>query len=212
MKGADRIIALGAAAIFTIMFAGTPGPVIAAEKGAQSAMERQAGQTQSMVQDVHRADRLIGSRANDQQGNDLGEIKDLVLDRNGRVTYLVISKSGTAGTGGNLVPVPYRRAGVNIQEDQVTLTDIDQAKLQNAPSFSENEWEMLRQSAFEQEVRGYFGSEAEPSDPRARDAGDIRQVPPAFGDPSSVTPQPYPGDIDDGSIGTGADNPVGGGM
>ena len=179
-KRITKLCAVGVAVIFTIMFTGMAGQVLAAGSDSESsALERPSGesqsmetqsdtqsgtqameQSQSMSQDVTRADKLIGQKAKDSQGNDLGEIKDLVIDQNGQVSYLVLSHGGVAGIGGDLVPIPYSQASVSMQEDEITLGNVDQAKLQNAPSFTEDEWQKLSESGFEQEVRGYFGSES----------------------------------------------------
>ena len=139
--------------ILAILFAGATDRAFAAGTESQGAM----GQTQSMSKDIVRADKLIGKTAKDQQGNDLGEIKDLVVDQSGRAAYLILSSSETAG---KLVPVPYSQAGISMQQDEIILQNIDQAKLQNAPAFTEDEWQKLSRSDFEQEVRGYFGTQS----------------------------------------------------
>ena len=111
----------------------------------------------------NRINQLMGKKAVDQQGKELGEIKDLVIDENGLISYIVLSKSEASASGGELVPIPFKPTSISMQQDRVTLENVDQAKLESAPSYTTDEWETLRRLDLDKEVRGYFGEEGTPT-------------------------------------------------
>jgi sporulation protein YlmC with PRC-barrel domain len=56
------------------------------------------------------ASKLIGTKVKASQGEEVGEIKDVVLDNNGCMAYTVLSTGGTgsrAVAGGKTVAVPW---------------------------------------------------------------------------------------------------------
>ncbi|MFO7965952.1 MAG: PRC-barrel domain-containing protein [Desulfobacterales bacterium] len=157
------------------------GPAWSAEhkEGAYEGKDKMAGMEKegAIGQGMTRADKLIGHTVNDQQGNELGEIKDLVIDEQGRISYLVLSRGGVVGIGAELVPIPYDQVDVQMAEDEITMQNIDQAKLERAPSFNEDEWQKLSQSSFETEVRGYFGESGQTQQPGMMEERDQMQEP-----------------------------------
>ncbi len=117
--------------------------------GMQSQQTSQAG-------DINRASELIGSKVRNQQGEDLGELKDIVFDSQGNVSYIVLSKRGIFGMGGEVTPIPWQAANPEVQEDSLVL-DMEKQRVENAPSFAENDWNDISQQQLQQEVRGYYG-------------------------------------------------------
>ena len=151
--------------LITVLFALTITGITGQAFAADDQTSKTTGETmsseksQAMNQSMIRADKLIGQKAVDSQGEDLGEIKDLVIGKEGKVEYLILSQGGVAGVGAKLVPVPYKKENISMQEDEITLQNVDKAKLQNAPTFTEDEYQKLSEQSFKQEVRGYFGDE-----------------------------------------------------
>jgi sporulation protein YlmC with PRC-barrel domain len=113
------------------------------------------GATGAQSQDMNRASEIKGLNVQNQQGEDLGQVDDLVFDNQGKISYLILSRGGVMGVGGDLVPVPWKEDKITIQEDNVILS-MDKQRLDQAPSFSSGEWDQLSQQEFQQKVHGYY--------------------------------------------------------
>jgi sporulation protein YlmC with PRC-barrel domain len=76
-----------------------------------------------------RASKLIGSPVYNQAGGSVGDIADLIIDRDGRVSAVVISVGGFLGMGKKLVALPMEavkfgendRLTVNLTRDQIAM-------------------------------------------------------------------------------------------
>jgi sporulation protein YlmC with PRC-barrel domain len=85
-----------------------------------------------------RASELIGARVRSTHGENVGEVRDLVLTPQGHVAAAVLSVGGLFGIGGKLVEVPYddlRPAA----ENEVVFVAQSRAELAAAPAYSANE-------------------------------------------------------------------------
>jgi sporulation protein YlmC with PRC-barrel domain len=105
--------------------------------------------------DVNRASEIQGRNVQNPQGEDLGQVDDLVFDNQGKISYLILSRGGVMGVGGDLVPVPWKEDKITIQEDNIILS-MDKQRLDQAPSFSSGEWDQMSQQEFQQRVHGYY--------------------------------------------------------
>ena len=93
-------------------------PVIANEKmtrvgqtteAQRSAQTSATAQKQPLVRRDMRLSQLIGKDVRNAQGEDLGDIKDVILDiNNGRVHYVILSFGGVLGLGDKLFAYPMR--------------------------------------------------------------------------------------------------------
>ena len=88
-----------------------------------------------------RASQLIGKNVENAQGENLGEIKDLILDvNNERVFYAVLEFGGFLGMGEKLFAYPmraFKHSGDN--RDKLVL-NVDKDKLKAAPGFARDIW------------------------------------------------------------------------
>lgn len=74
------------------------------------------------------------------QGEDLGTIKDVVIDTNeGCVAYAVLSFGGVLGFGDKLFAVPWEALRYNATDDTFVL-DMPRERLENAPGFDKDNW------------------------------------------------------------------------
>jgi sporulation protein YlmC with PRC-barrel domain len=87
----------------------------------------------------HRASRIIGTDVNNRQGEKIGDIEDVVLDRNGSVAYAVVSTGGFLGIGDRLHAVPWKALTLHANEDHYIL-DVDRKRLLAAPGFPSASW------------------------------------------------------------------------
>jgi sporulation protein YlmC with PRC-barrel domain len=102
-----------------------------------------------------RVTNLIGTDVKNPQGEDLGQIKDLLVDvRNARVRYAVLDYGGVAGKLFS-VPITAFRPSANNRE---LVVNIDNSRLENAPGFDAEQWPDFNESAYTGQVDRYFGN------------------------------------------------------
>lgn len=81
----------------------------------------------------------------DQQDKKLGEIKDMLLDRGGKVEAVIVSVGGFLGIGEKDVAVPFDAVTPTQRENKFWLTmNVNKDELRSAPGFrydrSKQEW------------------------------------------------------------------------
>ena len=92
------------------------------------------GTSQSSIQpDQIRASKMIGSTVYDVQNRDIGKVKDLVIDKNGRIAAVVLDVGSFLGMGGKYIAV--RSSSIKTSHRRLTL-DVTKAQLERMPSFS----------------------------------------------------------------------------
>src|SRR5437868_14597615 len=86
---------------------------------------------------------LTGHRVENEAGEDLGKIDDLVLDdQSGRVLYAILSFGGFLGMRNRLVAVPWKRLRLK-GNHKIFILNIDKETLRNAPSFEKANWPQM---------------------------------------------------------------------
>jgi sporulation protein YlmC with PRC-barrel domain len=117
---------------------------------------------ETQTKHIHRTSEFIGQGVKDQQGEEIGEINDVVFDKEGNISYMILSKEGEEGVldvvDSELIPIPWQEDKISIQEDNVVLS-IDQQKIDEAPSFSSEEWENFKKQEFREKIHGYYNNE-----------------------------------------------------
>jgi sporulation protein YlmC with PRC-barrel domain len=107
-----------------------------------------------------RVSNLIGTEVRNPQGEDLGEIRDLLVDvHSGQVRYAVLEYGGILDVGGELfaVPITAFRPTAN---NQHLVVDIDNDKLERAPGFDRDQWPDFNDSDFLNRIDSYFGTQS----------------------------------------------------
>ncbi|MGZ9030946.1 MAG: PRC-barrel domain-containing protein [Burkholderiaceae bacterium] len=130
---------------------------------------------------MHRASKIMGMDVVNRQGEKVGDIEDIVLDRNGSVAYAIVSTGGFLGVGDKLHAVPWRSLEANAGTGQFTL-DVDKEKLGKAPGFDNNGFPDVNDPKWSAENRKHFpvassaasrsattGSESMPPSKKERD-------------------------------------------
>lgn len=83
---------------------------------------------------------LIGDDVRNLEGENLGEIEDIMIDvEAGRIAYAVLSFGGFLGIGDKLFAVPWSAMTLDIDEKAFIL-DIDKEMLEDAPGFDKDDW------------------------------------------------------------------------
>src|SRR3954468_23194949 len=104
---------------------------------------------------------IIGSKIKDSRGQDVGEIKDVVLDRSsGCLAYVVLSTSGggTSGTTTTTKPVaaPWTVFSAS-SEPRVYMTRVEREKIYSAPVWESTRIEEYSRPEYISSVYGYYG-------------------------------------------------------
>lgn len=89
-------------------------------------------QTRIGLATTESADQLLGLSVVAQDGENIGEVRDLKIDtRTGRIDYVVVEKEGGFGDESTFVPVPL--GALSFSEENARLI-VDKSKLDNVPS------------------------------------------------------------------------------
>jgi sporulation protein YlmC with PRC-barrel domain len=81
-----------------------------------------------------RASKLIGKEVMNANGESIGDIDDLVIDRKD-VLFAILQVGGFLGLGGLLVAVPYDRLEIGGDDDRVVLAEASREQLERMPEF-----------------------------------------------------------------------------
>jgi len=100
-----------------------------------------SGQTSDPSKDGIRLSKLKGANVKSKNGEDLGKLDDIVLDRQtGQIKFAIVGKGGVLGVGEKSHPVPWQEVRID-SEKQVTL-NVDKQKLQSAPTVTSDYQEL----------------------------------------------------------------------
>src|SRR5436309_3163779 len=99
---------------------------------------------------------LTGHRVENEAGEELAKIEDLVLDdQSGRVLYAILSFGGFLGMNSRLVAVPWKR--FRLKGNQKTfILNIDKETFHKAPSFDTANWPQVDLPEWRDRIESYF--------------------------------------------------------
>jgi sporulation protein YlmC with PRC-barrel domain len=104
------------------------------------------------------ADTLIGNDVYNQKDEDLGDIKEIMLDvRGGRVAYAVLSFGGFLGMGEKLFAVPWSALTLDTVNKRFVL-GVDKERLADAPGFDKDKWPDMQDPTWSKEIHAYYGT------------------------------------------------------
>ena len=137
----------------------TPAPQSATQAGQDATLSAPA---------QRRASTLIGMSVVSRDGSPLGAVKDIIFDRQGQATHVVVAYGGEPPIGppeapdtanpesspdGKLTAMPWDAAMASIKDGRLVL---DSAKLQEAPSFRPGEWPNLDDQGWSNTADDYW--------------------------------------------------------
>ena len=83
---------------------------------------------------------LIGDKVINRSGEELGSVKELMIDLDeGRVAYAVLSYGGLMGVGNKLFAIPWEALDLDT-EQRAFILNADKEALENAPGFDKENW------------------------------------------------------------------------
>jgi sporulation protein YlmC with PRC-barrel domain len=105
------------------------------------------------------ADTLIGDSVVNAADEDLGDIKEIMLDmQTGQVAYAVLSFGGFLGMGDKLFAVPWQALHLDTVNKRFVL-DIDKDRMQNAPGFDKDAWPDMADARWAQHIHSFYGTD-----------------------------------------------------
>lgn len=101
---------------------------------------------------------LNGDSVINAQGEDLGEIKDIMVDTSsGKVEYAVLSFGGFLGMGDKLFAVPWNALQVDQQNKKFRL-NVNKEELKEAPGFDKDNWPNFADSSFREPIDSFYST------------------------------------------------------
>jgi sporulation protein YlmC with PRC-barrel domain len=112
--------------------------------------------------DLMGANTLIGNEVYNHKSEDLGDIKEIMLDvRNGKVRYAVLSFGGFLGMGKKLFAVPWAALTLDTTNKRFVLK-VEKEKLTSAPGFDKDKWPDMADRSWSEEIHAYYEVEPDP--------------------------------------------------
>jgi len=105
------------------------------------------------------ADTLMGEDVYNRQDEDLGDIKEIMLDmQTGQIAYAVLSFGGILGMGNKLFAVPWQALQLDTENKRFIL-DCSKTKLENAPGFDKDRWPDMASAEFGTQMHDFYGTQ-----------------------------------------------------
>ena len=111
---------------------GSAAEVQGGKKTGQQAARQQGEEIN--FQEGLRASKIIDTSVKNTRGEDLGEVDDLIMSRNGKIKKVILSVGGFLGVGDRLIAVPFK--SLQIQEKGTIVYPVTKQQLENHPVFT----------------------------------------------------------------------------
>jgi sporulation protein YlmC with PRC-barrel domain len=104
------------------------------------------------------ANTLLGNDVYNKDGEDLGDIKEFMIDMaSGKVAYAVLSFGGLLGLGDKLFAVPWAALTLDTANKRFTLK-VPKAVLKDAPGFNKDRWPSMSDRTWAAGVHKFYGT------------------------------------------------------
>jgi hypothetical protein len=105
------------------------------------------------------ADTLLGDGVVNGANEDLGDIKEIMLDMStGQVAYAVLAFGGFLGMGEKLFAVPWQALHLDTINKRFVL-DVDKERLKTAPGFNKDAWPDMADVQWANQVHSFYGTD-----------------------------------------------------
>ena len=103
------------------------------------------------------ANTLLGNDVYNTDGEDLGDIKEFMIDMaSGKVAYAVLSFGGLLGMGDKLFAVPWAALTLDTENHRFTL-NVPKVALNDAPGFDKANWPTMSDKTWASGVHKFYG-------------------------------------------------------
>jgi sporulation protein YlmC with PRC-barrel domain len=105
------------------------------------------------------ADTLIGDSVVNGSDDDLGDIKEIMLDmQTGQVAYAVLAFGGFLGMGEKLFAVPWQALHLDTVNKRFVL-NVEKDRLKNAPGFNKDAWPDMSDVTWANQIHSFYGTD-----------------------------------------------------
>lgn len=105
---------------------------------------------------VMSAETLAGNSVVNPAGENLGQIKHIMLDvLNGRIAYAVLSFGGMMGMGDKLFAIPWQALKLDTDKERFVF-DVDPERLRNAPGFDKDHWPLMGDYQWATDIHSFY--------------------------------------------------------
>jgi len=103
------------------------------------------------------ASTIEGTPVQNQAGEDLGEINELMIDlEKGRIAYAVLSFGGFLGLGDKLFALPWEALAISAGGDFFIL-NVPRERLEQAEGFDKDHWPDMADTSWGERLHTYYG-------------------------------------------------------
>lgn len=107
---------------------------------------------------VMAASTLDGDKVMSSDGEDVGKIKEIMLDvYTGRIAYAVMSSGGFLGIGDKLLAIPWKALTLDTDR-KCFLLSVTSDVVRNAPGFDKDHWPTMADATWASELHDYYHS------------------------------------------------------
>lgn len=104
------------------------------------------------------AETLVGNDVCNHGGDDLGDIKEIMLDvSTGKVGYAVLSYGSFLGMGEKLFAVPWDALKLDT-EKKCFILNVEKDHLKEAPGFDKDKWPNMADPTWASSIHTYYGT------------------------------------------------------
>jgi sporulation protein YlmC with PRC-barrel domain len=109
--------------------------------------------------EVMAASTLDGDKILCIEGEEVGKVKEIMLDvQSGMVAYVVMSSGGFLGIGDKLLAIPW--SALTLDTDRKCfLLDMPAERVKSAPGFDKDHWPLMADPAWATSLHEYYGRE-----------------------------------------------------
>jgi sporulation protein YlmC with PRC-barrel domain len=99
---------------------------------------------------------VIGVTVKNPEGDKLGKIEEIVLDKlSGQVHYVVLSFGGILGMGDKFFAFPWKSISYS-KDDKSFILNVSKDKLKGAPGFDKDHWPDMAQEQWARDIKDYY--------------------------------------------------------
>jgi hypothetical protein len=101
---------------------------------------------------------LLGNDIRNYEDEELGSIKDIMLDTSsGEIAYVILAAGGILGIGEKLLAVPWYALEPD-RDARCLRLSIDKESLKEAPGFDKDDWPDMSSLSWGRRIHDYFSS------------------------------------------------------
>lgn len=113
-------------------------------------------QSQTFSSSPVKASSVIGTKVVNAKDENLGDIKEMVIDpRTRKVAYAVVAFGGFLGMGEKLFAIPFEAFAYNAVNNEYVL-DVAKERLKEAPGFDADHWPSMTDEKWNRDLHTYY--------------------------------------------------------